>query len=395
VRAFALRLAGIVMWALALQANSVAQTEDRSATLAAKLVEDVLHVKAGDVIVITADASQMNLVDDIALRVRRAGAFAISDVSSNRAKKLYYGLVPERYDSQQPKDMLGLASIATAFINIAYPYDRSVNEGVPPARLNALRDAATPYADYLLKHDIPVINVGNGVFPSPGNAARFGVSEDALSSLFWSGVNTDYAQIHRDATQVSRVADGSHSVRITAPNGTDFSFRTVAGSAVMNDGSISGANRRKGGAALEKQLPAGDVYVLPEPGSANGVLVFGTAPFRTGNLVGLTLRFAGGRMTSMRAASGGEPVQQAYASASAGRDEFAWADFGVNRSMRLPPGIWGAGPSMVAGYVTAGLGNNLPQGGSDRSSFAFSSNIPDATVTVDGETIINAGRLAI
>jgi hypothetical protein len=50
---------------------------------------------------------------------------------------------------------------------------------------------------------------------------------------------------------------------------------------------------------------------------------------------------------------------------------------------------------MVAGYVTAGLGNNLPQGGSDRSSLALSSNIPDATVTVDGKTIIAAGRLAI
>jgi leucyl aminopeptidase (aminopeptidase T) len=395
MRAFAVSVASVAMWALAAQTPLIAQTEDQRATLAAKLVGDVLHVKAGDAIVITADASETTLVDDIALRLREVGAFAIADVSSNRAKKLYYELVPEQYDSQQPKDLLGLASIATAFVNIAYPYDRSINDGVSPARLLALRDAATPYAEYLLKHNIPVINVGNGIFPSPGNAARFGISEDALSSLFWGGVNTDYAQVHRDAVQISRIADGAHAVHITAPNGTDFRFRTVSGSAVMNDGSISDANLRTGGAALEKQLPGGDVYVLPEPGSANGVIVFGTAPFRTGNLVGMTLRFTDGKMTSMRAISGGEPVQAAYASASAGRDEFAWADFGVNRSMHLPPGIWGAGPSMVAGYVTAGLGNNLPQGGSDRSSLALSSNIPDATVTVDGKTIIAAGRLAI
>jgi hypothetical protein len=238
-----------------------------------------------------------------------------------------------------------------------------------------------------------VISVGNGIFPSAGTAAHFRVSERQLSSFFWAGVNTDYAQLHRDAARVSRATDGSHVVRITAPNGTDFTFRTLPGSAVMNDGAISAANRRKGGAALEKQLPGGDVYVLPQRASANGVIVFGATPSRTGAVVGMTVRFRAGKMTSMHAKSGGAPVQEAYAAGSAGRDLFAWADFGVNRSMHLPTGIWGAGPSMVGGYVTAGMGNDLPQGGSNHSSFDFSSSIPDATVTVEGAPIVRRGRL--
>jgi hypothetical protein len=146
----ALRIAGILVLAVSLQASAPAQSAEPRDTLAAKLTRDVLHAKEGDIVVVTADASEMRLVDDIALRLRSVGAFAVADVSSNRARKLYYSIVPAKYDSQPPRQMLRLAAMATAFININYPYDPSVLEGVPAGRVRAVVNAGAPLGDYLL-----------------------------------------------------------------------------------------------------------------------------------------------------------------------------------------------------------------------------------------------------
>ena len=62
--------------------------------------------------------------------------------------------------------------------------------------------------------------------------------------------------------------------------------------------------------------------------------------------------------------------------------------------MHVPAGgVWGNGPSMAGGYVTLGFGGNLGLGGSSSSPFGFSSDVPNATVTVDGKTIISKGAI--
>ncbi len=86
-------------------------------------------------------------------------------------------------------------------------------------------------------------------------------------------------------------------------------------------------------------------------------------------------------------------MSKLYSAGGAGRDQFAYIDFGTNRSMRVPAGQWGPGPSMAARYMTLSIGSNLGFGGTDRSAFAFASNAPNATVTVNGKSLIENGTL--
>jgi leucyl aminopeptidase (aminopeptidase T) len=381
--------------ALLVPISSNSQGEDQNQQLATKLVTNVLHAKTGDIVVIFADSTRMALVEDLYLSLRHIGAFAITDIGSNRLNKLYYQRVPGKYDAQPPNDSLALARVATSFISIDYPYDPSVTAGVPAARLNVMSDANYAFSAYVLKHNIPIINIGNGILPSAATAATYGVPEDTLSTVFWDGMNADYDQIHRDAAKMSAISNGSHTIHVTASNGTDITFRTLPGAVILNDGSISAADQQKGGAAVQKQLPAGDVYVRPDPQSARGTIVFGTTKYNGVNVAGMRVHVANGKVISMNAASGGSVVQQFYASSSPGRDRFGWADFGVNRSMTLGPGNWGAGPSMAAGFVTMGIGGDLTQGGSNHTSFLFASFVPNATVTVDGKPLISSGRLTL
>lgn len=374
---------------------SNAQSGLETQQLAGKIVNNVLHAHAGDVVVITASPSSMPLVEELVVHLRQVGAWGIPVVGSNRINKLYYQRVPAKFDSQTPESAMRLASIATAYITIDYPFDPSVFKGVPVTRLSALGQAANPVTTYILKHNIPTIDIGNGILPSPATAANYAVSEDALSALFWSGLNTDYGRLRRDARTVSTVLNGSHLVRITAPNGTNFSFRTAAGTVLQNDGTISASDIAKGGAAVAKQLPAGDVYVLAAPGSAHGTLVFGPAQYGGTRVAGLKMQFAGGKMTAIHADSGLATVRRTMAAATAGRDLFSWADIGVNRAMRVGDGDWGPGPSMAAGYLTVGVGSDVVFGGSNQSTFSWSSNIPKATISVDGQRIVSGGRLLL
>lgn len=371
-----------------------AQTSSPTDQLADKLVKTMLQVKPNQVVVITADPSNMKLVESLMTSLRKVGAFGIVDMGSNRMATLYFQQVPARFDSQPPKDLLTLASVANAFINIQYPADPSAVKGVSAERLNAVGKATLPYTDYVLKRSIPSINVGNGLMPSDVTASYFSVSEPQLATLFWNGVNADYTAIHRDGAALFNSATHARSVRIRSSNGTNLTFRALPSTGLINDGVVTAADRQKGGMAVQKQLPAGDVYLIPQPGTANGTLVFGPVNFNGVDVNGMAFVFKNGKVTSMQAKNGSAEVEKFYASGGAGRDELGWVDIGVNRSMTVPAGRWGPGPSMASGYITAGIGGNVVNGGTNRSIFGFASNVPNGTITIDTKMVVNAGRLA-
>lgn len=372
-----------------------AQTGSQADQLASKLVNNVLHVKQNQIVLINADPSNMQFAESLVTSLRQVGAFGILTMGSNRETALYFQRVPAKYDSQPPLDLLALSKIATAIVQIQYPPDPNATRGVPAARLNATTTAFNSAFDSVTKRSVPYIFLGNGVMPSEAAAKRFGVSQQQLRTLYWAGLNTDYTSLHNDAVAMQKNIMSSRVVRVTSPNGTNFTFRALANAGQINDGMISAADRKKGGLAVQKWLPAGDVYFIPQPGTASGTIVFGDTTYINGEPVtGMKMTFQNGKVTSMHAASGESAVAKFYSTGGPGRDQFGFIDLGVNRSMSLPPGRWGFGPSMAAGFISAGVGGNLGFGGTNRSPFGFYSNIPNGTVTLDGnKVVIDGGKL--
>jgi len=388
-------LVGIVSSLLLLCATlpGASQSAQSNQQFANKLVHQLLGVRAGNVVLISSDPTHIALAEEIATSISAMGAYPIIVYGSNHLNRLYFDRVPARFDSLTPKAQLRLLQIADENVTIDFPFDPSVVAGVPASRLAALTAAGNAATTYITNHSLPSIDIGNGILPSAATAQNYGVGTNVLSTLFWSGLNADYTQIHRDASAVATALDGG-SVRLTAPNGTNLSFALMGTAAELNDGIISAADRARGGAAVQKALPAGDVYFLPKPGTANGTLVYGATRLNGVLVSGMTLHFANGKITSMSATSGKATLDKLYEAGDAGRDELATVDVGTNRSMHVPAtGAWGPGPSMAAGYVTLGLGNNLGFGGGDRSSFVFSSNVPNATITVNGKPLVSGGTL--
>ncbi|MDR0388832.1 MAG: peptidase M17 [Spirochaetaceae bacterium] len=80
-------------------------------------------------------------------------------------------------------------------------------------------------------------------------------------------VPIDYALLKARCAAIKKVLDQALSVHISAPGGTDVCFGLAGREAKLDDGDFS----RPGSGG---NLPAGEVFISPENGTASGVIVF-------------------------------------------------------------------------------------------------------------------------
>lgn len=141
-------------------------------------------------------------------------------------------------------------------------------------------------------------------------------------------------------------------------------------------------------------LPAGDLFIIPVPGTAKGKVVFDNTFWGKDDLKGFTAAFSAGKLASMTSSSDMTKVNAAYAAGGDGRDAFSVVDLGVNDAAKDIPGSLMLAP-FAAGAVTLGWGGDVGYGGSNASPFSFSGTQPGSTVTIDGKTIIANGTIAV
>jgi leucyl aminopeptidase (aminopeptidase T) len=84
---------------------------------------------------------------------------------------------------------------------------------------------------------------------------------------FTRTVPIDYAELGRRCASICPILSAAESVRITAPGGTDITIGLRGRTAKADDGDFSLPG--KGG-----NLPAGECFISPENGTAEGIIVF-------------------------------------------------------------------------------------------------------------------------
>jgi leucyl aminopeptidase (aminopeptidase T) len=181
-------------------------------------------------------------------------------------------------------------------------------------------------------------------------------------------------------------------VTLTAPNGTNISFRVDSDRALISDGALTDERVKQGSAAASTWLPAGELMLPAADGSANGKIVLDRYLFDGRLIRGLTLVFDKGSLTSMTAANDMSGLKSAYDAAGGAKDRFGYIDIGLNPETRLPVGagriVWTAPGSIVIGF-----GDNRGFGGGNTSDFGFAAQLDRATVTIDGKPVVANGRL--
>jgi leucyl aminopeptidase (aminopeptidase T) len=371
-----------------------AQPGSDFAQLADRVVKDCAGIKEGDIVLVTGGVRDAKLLEDIAIHCRKLGAFALISLSSAQMDRRYYDEVSPKFDSQLSRLGLMLADNVSAVISVDYYESSDVMLGVPNERINAVAKAGIPVADAYLKRNVRQLSLGNNMYPTTSLASNFGVTKEQLSALFWDGINVDYAMLQETASKVKAILSGGKEVRITNPNGTDLKFAIQGKPVLASDGVIGPDDIKQGGASCMVFLPAGEVYLVPVVGSAEGKVVVDRQLYQGKDIAGLTMTFRQGKMVSMTARSGLEPYQAIYDASSGDKSELAYLDLGINPKVMLPAGskvdAW-----MAAGMVTIGLGNNYWAGGENRSTFSSAHFLRGSTLKVDDRILVDAGVLKL
>jgi leucyl aminopeptidase (aminopeptidase T) len=382
---------GAVVLADESKASPATDRDFRSA--AERVVSQSAGVKQGDVVLIFGNKDDLPLLEDIAVEVRRRGGSSLVSVASERLTRRLYDEVPAELDTQAPEMMTKLAGVIDVLINTEAGEGRTL-DGVPPARIAARAKAFAPVAELMRKRGVRTVALGNGLYPNAERAEQFGISRNELADIMYSGVDADYQALQSTGERLRTMLEGGKELHITNPNGTDLKVGIAGRPIIINDGVISAEDRKKGGGATAVWLPAGEVYLTPVPGTAEGTFVADKYFFQGKGIEGLRLEFKKGKLVSMSAEKDFEPLKAAYDAAGPGKDLLGVIDFGINRDLKSPEDspvqVWGK-----AGTVTVSVGDNTWAGGSNQVNFGLAAYSPRTTATVDGKPVVQDGKLVV
>ena len=315
-------------------------------------------------------------------------------LESDRMARRMYTDVPEKYDTQAPALAMEMSDIIDAIISVEAGEDPQLLADIPPERFAKRSKAAEGLSKKMMERGIKQVHLGNDLYPTAARAAEFGISQTQLSEIFWSGVNVDYGVLESMGLSIRNVLESAREVRLTNANGTDLRLQVTGRKVYVSDGKISESEAEQGGAAVSVWLPAGEVYVTPVPGTAEGTVVIDQHVFQGKEIKNLRLDFEDGKLTMMTADSGLEPLKKRYDAANEGKELFGAIDIGINPNVQVVPGskmvAW-----MPAGMVTVALGNNEWAGGENSAGFGLAGHLPGSTLMVDGTPIVENGNLKI
>lgn len=216
-----------------------------------------------------------------------------------------------------------------------------------------------------------------------------------IDSLYVAAMAVPPADLDARMAAIDRAIRGK-TVRITAPNGTNLTFRIPADAWVhRNTGDVSLAKVANARTIRdrEEELPA-SVFRTTALTDVEGRAI-GYASFDTRGPI-LDATFTGNKVTRLVSARGGEALVASWQSRSG--DKAVPSEFVIGTNPALPA-VLPSGFMPYYGYgegiVRVSFGDNWESGGTNRvpghlETLLF---IPEATVTADGVVIVKNGEL--
>jgi leucyl aminopeptidase (aminopeptidase T) len=360
--------------------------------LAKKLVNQCGNIQENDIVLISGGVNNIELLENISTEVRKIGAYPLLTINSDRMTRKYFDEVPPKYDSKFPLLSLKLASIIDAMIQIASNENQSLLDDVEPERFIAISEAGKDISNIWFKKGIKSVSLGNNLYPTSDRAKLFNMSVEELEKVFWAGVNTDYQALQKIGNSVKQILLSGKEISLAHSNGTDFKVGIENKPVNISDGVITDDDIKAGGTANEVWLPAGEVYLTPIPETASGKIVVEKHFYQGKEINDLVLVFSAGKLQSMKAKQGIEPLEKIYNAGGEGKENFSFIDIGINPNVKIKEGSnmvsW-----MSSGMITVGIGDNTWAGGENESNYSSAFFLKGYTLKVDDKILVENGEL--
>lgn len=384
-----IRTAVAAVAALTMASLAFAEAEHRDV---AKSMVSSAMVKSGDKVWVYGSVRDYALLEDLAVETMKAGGQPLITVSSEQLARRSYDEVPTSYDSQAPTLDLALTKTFDVMLSVEVGETEGALSGVPAERIATRSKAQMPVMQAMVERNMRYVHLGNGLYPTQALASRFGVSQADLSATFWKAVAVSPEAVRAKGEAMRATLMAAKKVTLKSANGTNLKFGVDAAKGFVSDGAITAERVAQGKGAASTWLPAGELLVPVAIGSAEGTIVIDKMAFQGKTIEGLKLAFSKGKLTSMTAKSGLEPLKALYDASGEGKDQFSYIDVGLNPEAKLPTNtgriVW-----VAPGNVTIGMGDNTGWGGTNVSEFGLAAAVTAPTLTVDGKTLVDKGTL--
>jgi leucyl aminopeptidase (aminopeptidase T) len=377
---------------LAQPPQPVTGTPTDEGMLAQRLVNQCANIAQGELVLIAGSPRDLELLQHLAIAVRQRGAHPLLTLQTEDLTRRMFTEVPAQYDAQERVFGTKLARMIDAYIAVDYGEDPNLLADIATARVQSADQANMKVECILVERGVRQLMVGNGLYPTKARAQQFGIPQRDLSRIFWDAVNVDYGQLQARGEEVRTRLAATKELEITAANGTKLTVRIADRRVHINDGVISTQDRQPNNPNCQAWLPAGEVYVTPVPGTANGTFVVEHCFFEGEQIDNLKLEFRNGRLTSMTAQGEMKQLKRRYDGAAEGRDLLAVIDLGINTNVRVPRDSRLV-TYMAAGTITIGVGNNSWAGGDNDVPFWLPAHLTNGTLKTDGQVLIDRGQL--
>jgi len=358
--------------------------------LAKQIVNTSVRVKPGDVVVVNGGQNTIPLMEDIAIEAAKAGGMVQMFLNTDRFARAINADVPEQYLKQQPKYFADWIKDVDVWIALPDVEDSAaVIAGVPAQRLAKMNKAGEVVASALNSSKLRLLFVN---FPTKSDAVLFHIPYPELEKMHWDGVNADYGQISEKGNSLKQMLEHSKTVRITSAKGTDLTFSLAGRSAVVDAGIVTEEKSHAkffGNRAVT--LPGGTVSFAPLETSGKGKLFAIRERCRPDvQLVGASFDLQNGKIANFRAESGGDCYQESMAGYSGPKDMLGSVSIGLNPALKVSEDYR---PDAAAGMIWISFGNNELLGGNNVQPGGFTFPVTNATVEIDGKTVIKDGQL--
>ncbi len=362
--------------------------------LAKRVVRTTANVQPGHYVVVYGGRHTLPLMEALAIEIQIAGGMAEMRVTTDRLVRSFLTEVPEAYLEQKPAQFVQTLKHITTWIGISsLENPQAVLTGVPQERL-AKADKADAYVrEALNASGVRVISIG---YPTKERAQMLRVDFNLFEKMHWDAVGADYTEIAKKGQQLKTILQKAKQVRITSPAGTDFTFSPGNRPVFVDDGIVT-AEKAKSKLFLDRvaALPGGLVTFAPIETSANGTVVVPRDLCRFQPITGVSFEFKNGKVENFKAAEGGQCYQQTLAPYSGPKDVLGSVSIGLNPALKVVDSPGEYRPARAAGMVWIYTGENMLLGGNNKSPGGFGFPIVQATVIVDGKTVVKDGALSL
>jgi leucyl aminopeptidase (aminopeptidase T) len=197
----------------------------------------------------------------------------------------------------------------------------------------------------------------------------------------------DYAAIARRSAAIAALLSAGSEVRITSENGTNLTVGIEGRRAISDDGDL-------GSPGAFGNLPAGEAYLAPLEGTANGRIVFdgSVTPLPGVPLTPIDVEVRDGFGEEF---SGSEGAKWRAIMAPHGREAFNVAELGIGTNDRAKLTGNVLEDEKVMGTVHIAFGDNHTFGGEIEVASHLDGVLRSPTLDIDGRRILDDGRLII